>query len=219
MAWISSFPLMPAESSWFTLAEDQQWRSQSTAPLDVRLSQGQSGLFSAAPAFVSPAARSEHKTLLGQWGGQIGWLRFAPWGRQHVNEQPLGGEKESYLSAVPGRAERGHLWLTLFQSSGTWTVPACTSEVPWLPQNSPEPSWCRSHWLKGDLLRRVRGMWATQNRSIWGDGDVPGDVMQPPAAPRSLHTHGEWYHTRSAAIQGLLCSSRKVKSTANLLCA
>lgn len=91
-----------------------------------------------------------------QWGRQIGWLRFAPWGRQHVNEQPLGREKESYLSAVPCRAERGQLWLTLFQSSGTWRkrISAFTSKVPWLPQNNSKSSWCRSHWLKGGFTQK-----------------------------------------------------------------
>lgn len=38
-----------------------------------------------------------------------------------------------------------------------------------------------------DLLRRVRGIWATQSRTIWGDVDVPGNVIQAPAALSSCH--------------------------------
>lgn len=114
MAWISSFPLMPADSSWFTLAEDQPGRIQSTAPLlGVGLSQSQPLVCSLQllPLRAQlPGMSTELYQGTGlpvQWGGQSAWLRFAPWGRQHINEQALGGEEESYLSAEPCRAERG----------------------------------------------------------------------------------------------------------------
>lgn len=220
MAWISSFPLMPADSSWFTLAEDQPGRIQSTASLlGVGLSQSQP-LVCSLQLLPLRAQLPGMSTELYQGTG----LLCSEVDKVHGSDLLPGAGSTSMSRLLVERRipiyqlchaglKGGHPWLTLLQSSGTWRVriSAFTSKVPWLPQNSPTlPDSEFTDWRR-DLLRRVRGMWATQNRTIWGDLDVPGNVSQPqqPSAPA---THSVWPYTSCAAIQGLLCS-RKVQPT------
>lgn len=52
---------------------------------------------------------------------------------------------------------------------------------------SPKSSWCRTHWLKGGFIQKGKRGISHPELTHLGGVDVPGSVIQPPAALRSYH--------------------------------
>lgn len=109
-----------------------------------------------------------------------------------LNEQPLGArEQESYLSGVLRGAERWHLYLTpVRELRNVENQHLCLYYQRTLAPSKKKTSLHDAgviNWSV-DLLGRLKELWATQKRSVWGDVNDPSNVIQPqspsqPSAP------------------------------------
>lgn len=207
MAWISSFPLMPADSSWFTLAEDQPGRIQSTASLlGVGLSQSQP-LVCSLQLLPLRAQLPGMSTELYQGTGllcsevdKVPGSDLLPGAGSSSMSRLLVERRIPIYQLCHAGLKGGHPWLTLLQSSGTWRVriSAFTSKVPCLPQNSPNSSWLRIHWLKEGFTEKGKRDVSHPEQNHLGRSGCSWECEPAPAALSSCHTQCVTLH--------LLCS-------------